>query len=50
VHRGVTCNVCEKCPIRGVRYKCANCRDFDVCELCEAQVCTHKHGQYRAGV
>eukprot|EP00123_Amoebidium_parasiticum_P013923 comp22224_c0_seq1/m.32758 comp22224_c0_seq1/g.32758 ORF comp22224_c0_seq1/g.32758 comp22224_c0_seq1/m.32758 type:complete len:531 (-) comp22224_c0_seq1:151-1743(-) len=37
VHRGLTCNSCQTTPIRGVRYKCANCVDFDLCETCEAQ-------------
>ena len=36
VHRGVTCNSCNTIPIRGVRYRCANCIDFDLCEQCEA--------------
>ena len=37
VHRGVTCNGCNTLPIRGIRYRCTNCADFDLCELCEAQ-------------
>ena len=37
VHRGVTCNGCSAIPIRGIRYHCTNCADFDLCELCEAQ-------------
>ena len=37
VHRGVTCNGCSTLPIRGIRYRCTNCADFDLCELCEAQ-------------
>jgi hypothetical protein len=24
-HRGIACSVCEQSPIRGIRYKCANC-------------------------
>ncbi|KAL7270414.1 hypothetical protein RUND412_006880 [Rhizina undulata] len=35
VHRGVTCNSCGIIPIRGIRYRCANCVDFDLCEHCE---------------
>ncbi|KAI9888021.1 MAG: hypothetical protein M1823_000142 [Watsoniomyces obsoletus] len=35
IHRGVTCNSCNTMPIRGVRYRCANCFDFDLCEICE---------------
>jgi Ca2+-binding EF-hand superfamily protein len=37
VHRGCACNVCNVVPIRGIRYRCANCADFDLCETCESQ-------------
>ncbi|ORX87925.1 EF-hand, partial [Anaeromyces robustus] len=33
----VTCNNCGIAPIRGIRYKCANCVDYDLCSACEAQ-------------
>ncbi|KAL9102372.1 MAG: hypothetical protein Q9163_002465 [Psora crenata] len=36
VHRGITCNGCSAHPINGIRYRCANCADFDLCEACEA--------------
>ncbi|KAJ3128330.1 hypothetical protein HK098_004739 [Nowakowskiella sp. JEL0407] len=36
VHRSITCNHCTTSPIRGFRYKCLNCVDFDLCESCEA--------------
>ncbi|KAJ9643989.1 hypothetical protein H2199_003855 [Coniosporium tulheliwenetii] len=36
IHRGVTCNSCHTKPIRGVRWRCANCLDFDLCTDCEA--------------
>lgn len=36
VHRGITCNGCETRPIRGIRWHCANCADFDLCSDCEA--------------
>ncbi|KAI0595500.1 EF-hand [Biscogniauxia sp. FL1348] len=37
VHRGCQCNGCGMVPIRGIRYRCANCADFDLCEMCESQ-------------
>jgi Ca2+-binding EF-hand superfamily protein len=37
VHRGCLCNGCGITPIRGIRYRCANCTDFDLCETCESQ-------------
>ncbi|KAL9579712.1 MAG: hypothetical protein Q9212_004946 [Teloschistes hypoglaucus] len=36
VHRGVRCNSCNIQPIRGIRYRCSNCHDWDLCEQCEA--------------
>ncbi len=36
VHRGVTCNSCDMKPIRGIRWHCANCPDYDLCSDCEA--------------
>jgi Ca2+-binding EF-hand superfamily protein len=36
IHRGITCNGCDEKPIRGVRWHCVNCVDFDLCSNCEA--------------
>ena len=36
VHRGTNCNSCNVTPIRGIRYRCSNCQDWDLCEECEA--------------
>lgn len=35
-HNGISCNNCGQMPIKGVRYKCANCHDFDLCGSCES--------------
>lgn len=35
IHRGITCNMCNASPVCGTRYKCTNCLDYDVCEVCE---------------
>jgi Ca2+-binding EF-hand superfamily protein len=37
VHRGCECNSCGVVPIRGIRYRCSNCADYDLCEGCESQ-------------
>lgn len=34
VHEGVDCDQCKTSPIRGVRYKCGDCIDYDVCAIC----------------
>ncbi|KAJ3100281.1 hypothetical protein HDU97_002372 [Phlyctochytrium planicorne] len=36
VHRSITCNHCGTAPVRGFRFKCAHCVDYDLCETCEA--------------
>ncbi|KAL8719918.1 MAG: hypothetical protein Q9225_003147 [Loekoesia sp. 1 TL-2023] len=51
VHRGVTCNSCNVLPIRGIRYRCTNCHDYDLCEQCEAlQVHDKTHLFYKIRV
>ncbi|KAI8938139.1 hypothetical protein NX059_005805 [Plenodomus lindquistii] len=42
LHRGITCNGCDEKPIRGVRWHCANCVDYDLCSNCEATNSHHK--------
>lgn len=36
IHRGIECNSCHQLPIRGIRFRCVNCCDYDLCEQCEA--------------
>ena len=51
VHRGITCNGCSAHPIKGIRYRCANCMDFDLCEPCEAlQIHPKTHLFYKVRV
>ena len=43
IHTGIKCSLCQKFPIVGIRYKCLQCKSYDLCEECEK---THgmKHG------
>ncbi|KAK5109063.1 hypothetical protein LTR62_007519 [Meristemomyces frigidus] len=36
-HRGIFCEECDKSPIRGIRWHCLNCPDFDLCSTCESK-------------
>lgn len=40
LHRGISCNICCANPLNGVRFKCLNCVDYDVCSRCEPS-CDH---------
>jgi len=43
-HYCIRCDGCRAFPIRGIRYKCAVCNDFDYCEACEEKFKEiHKH-------
>lgn len=35
-HENITCDECGMCPVIGARYKCAVRKDYDLCEVCEA--------------
>jgi outer membrane biosynthesis protein TonB len=37
IHHNIKCDGCGVCPIRGVRYKCATCPDYDLCAPCETK-------------
>ena len=34
-HKGIKCQRCMKEPIIGIRYKCSECKDYNLCEKCE---------------
>lgn len=35
IHRGTRCDSCGEIPIKGIRWKCINCPDYDLCSTCE---------------
>lgn len=43
MHEGVVCDGCEG-SVRGFRYRCVSCRDFDLCAACEFK---GKHSEHR---
>lgn len=34
-HHGVSCNQCGMSPLHGVRFRCIECPDFDLCRNCQ---------------
>jgi hypothetical protein len=42
IHKNIQCNECGKYPIKGIRYKCSICPDYDICENCEKKT-DHEH-------
>ena len=35
IHKGYICNQCNQNPIIGIRYKCNDCSNYNLCEECE---------------
>jgi len=46
IHKNYECNICKAFPIKGIRYHCLECNDFDICEKCEARI-NHKHPLFK---
>jgi hypothetical protein len=42
-HVGVICDGCNRSPIVGIRYKCLECFDYDLCESCADRQLIHAH-------
>lgn len=38
IHQGIKCSNCGMTEIKGVRYKCSQCENFNLCENCESTV------------
>ena len=46
IHEGFKCNLCNKTPIIGLRYKCNFCYDFNLCENCYNDILHNKKSHY----
>ena len=49
IHNGVSCNKCQMTPIRGYRYKCPRCLNYNLCQECEqnnSETVFHPHSNF----
>ena len=46
IHKNYECNICNAFPIKGIRYHCLECIDFDICEKCESKI-NHEHPLFK---
>ncbi|KRX09115.1 hypothetical protein PPERSA_08831 [Pseudocohnilembus persalinus] len=37
IHENSKCDICQTSPIKGIRYKCSQCLNFDACDKCFEQ-------------
>ena len=46
IHKNYECDICKMHPIKGIRYHCLECKDYDICEKCEEKF-SHQHPLYK---
>ena len=46
IHKNYECDICKMHPIKGIRYHCLECNDYDICEKCEEKF-SHQHPLYK---
>jgi hypothetical protein len=47
VHHHVICDSCGQCDIKGIRYHCKQCQDFDLCQKCfKVEPISHFNGSH----
>ena len=46
IHKNYECDICKMHPIKGIRYHCLECKDYDICEKCEEKF-NHQHPLYK---
>ena len=47
IHYSIQCDGCNMMPLRGKRYKCRTCLDYDLCESCEKQGIHPQHDMFQ---
>jgi hypothetical protein len=43
VHHGVVCDGCDVTPIKGLRFKCSTCPNYDLCQTCKDKALHPEH-------
>lgn len=46
IHKDIMCNICDR-MVKGIRYKCDVCFDYDLCENCEKTGAHSEHAMIR---
>ena len=50
IHQGIECDGCGMNPIRGPRFKCLDCPDYDICEDCYSKETHNEHNMQRISI